>query len=379
MKKLYFISKSKTKAKEVAAILADTVEVEFRKEELPKIQSTKIKKLVKKKAKEAYKIVRRPVLVEHTSLCIEAFHDLKGLDTNYFSFVVGYENIVAYCEYKNDFRAYVESVFCLCDGKEYFIARAKDRGEIIRSSKSVEDINGGFGWDTIFVPNEDNQDRKTYEELKRMDPERQTMRRKALKKLKDGYAFQEKGTEWDTVYEEQEAHLDELAQQICDGKVMLFAGAGLSASLGFPTWDTLIGELGENVGYKKSLFKCHGNYMRQACYLRSCLLCNISAVFEGNAQENQEIRLFAVRESQKDNKEWVERGCCGNSVLLRNWQLGNGKRGSYRYLRYEKVIIKDDNVIYDKCVKMTKMSNVKSRRIFVTFRGGISQADGCCF
>ena len=59
MKKIYFISKSEKKALEVADFLKGTVEVEFRKEELPKIQSAKIKKLVKKKAKEAYKIVRR--------------------------------------------------------------------------------------------------------------------------------------------------------------------------------------------------------------------------------------------------------------------------------------------------------------------------------
>jgi non-canonical purine NTP pyrophosphatase (RdgB/HAM1 family) len=268
MKKIYFISKSEKKAQEVADFLKGTVEVEFRKEELPKIQSAKIKKLVKKKAKEAYKIVRRPVLVEHTSFCIDAFHELKGLDTNYFSSVMGYDNIIGYCEYKNNFRAYVESVFCLCNGKDYFIARAKDKGEIRHSSENVKNLNKGFGWDTIFVPNESNPNRKTYEELKREDKDRPTMRRKALKKLKDEYAFQEKGLEWDKVYEDQEADLDQLAQLIFEGKVMLFAGAGLSASLGFPTWDALIGELGENAGYKKGLFKCHGNYMMLAEYAR---------------------------------------------------------------------------------------------------------------
>lgn len=132
----------------------------------------------------------------------------------------------------------------------------------------MKNLNKGFGWDTIFVPNESNPNRKTYEELKREDKDRPTMRRKALKKLKDEYAFQEKGLEWDKVYEDQEADLDQLAQLIFEGKVMLFAGAGLSASLGFPTWDALIGELGENAGYKKGLFKCHGNYMMLAEYAR---------------------------------------------------------------------------------------------------------------
>lgn len=268
MKKIYFISKSEKKGKEVMDFLKDTVEVEFRKEELPKLQSTKIKKLVKWKAREAYKIVRRPVLVEHTSLCIDAFNDLKGLDTNYFSSAVGYENIVGYCDYKNNFRAYVESVFCLCDGKDYYIGRGRDSGEIIRSSGKVKDINGGFGWDTIFVPNDDNPKGKTYEELKRENPKRQTMRTKALESLKSQYAFQEEGTEWDELFEAQEKELDELAQLIQERKVMLFVGAGISASLGFPTWDALIGELGKNVGYKKKLFKCHGDYMMLAEYAR---------------------------------------------------------------------------------------------------------------
>lgn len=268
MKKIYFVSRSEKKSKEVADYLKGTVEVVFWKERLPKIQSPKIKKLVKRKAKEAYKIVRRPVLVEHTSFCIDAFNELKGLDTNYFSSVMGYDNIVGYCNYKNNFRAYVESVFCLCDGKDYYIVRAKDRGEVIRSLRGAEGIDKGFGWDTIFVPNDDNPDHKTYEELKQEKPERQTMRTKALKKLKDEYNFQENGIEWDNAFEEQKKELDELAQRIYDGKVMLFVGAGISASLGLPNWDALIGELGKNAGYRKGLFRCHGDYMMLAEYAR---------------------------------------------------------------------------------------------------------------
>lgn len=58
----------------------------------------------------------------------------------------------------------------------------------------------------------------------------------------------------------------ELKKAIKDKKVVLFVGAGISATLGLPTWDDLITEIGTDLGYDKDLFKQYGDSLILAEY-----------------------------------------------------------------------------------------------------------------
>lgn len=63
--------------------------------------------------------------------------------------------------------------------------------------------------------------------------------------------------------------LDELAQAIKNGQAILFAGAGTSAGLGAPTWQGLIEEIGQQLGYDSDVFKSLGaNYLTVAEYYK---------------------------------------------------------------------------------------------------------------
>ena len=42
-------------------------------------------------------------------------------------------------------------------------------------------------------------------------------------------------------------------RQLRDGKCVLFAGAGLSAAAGFPTWENLLGEISSELSVRQSL------------------------------------------------------------------------------------------------------------------------------
>ena len=58
----------------------------------------------------------------------------------------------------------------------------------------------------------------------------------------------------------------ELKEAIKKGEVILFAGAGVSASLGLPTWSELIGKLAEDLGYDSRIFSGYGDSLALAEY-----------------------------------------------------------------------------------------------------------------
>jgi hypothetical protein len=63
--------------------------------------------------------------------------------------------------------------------------------------------------------------------------------------------------------------LEDLARQIRDRKVVLFAGAGLSMSLGLPSWSQLIAHMANDLGYDPEVLVPPGaNYLMVAEYYK---------------------------------------------------------------------------------------------------------------
>src|SRR5690242_9010254 len=52
------------------------------------------------------------------------------------------------------------------------------------------------------------------------------------------------------------------------GKLVLFAGAGVSANLGVPTWAELIGQIATELGYDPVVFSSYGEPLALAEYYR---------------------------------------------------------------------------------------------------------------
>jgi len=62
---------------------------------------------------------------------------------------------------------------------------------------------------------------------------------------------------------------DDLVQAIKEGRAILFAGAGISAVLGVPTWQELIAHIGDELGYDPEIFSTpRANYLALAEYYK---------------------------------------------------------------------------------------------------------------
>ncbi len=62
--------------------------------------------------------------------------------------------------------------------------------------------------------------------------------------------------------------MQELAQNIKRKNVVLFVGAGVSMSLGLPSFGGLIAQLGKDLGYDPEIFRMYGNYSTLAEYYK---------------------------------------------------------------------------------------------------------------
>lgn len=287
MKKIYFVSKNAKKYAEIKEILSDRFVVEEYPERIPELQVDQLDELIRNKAMEAFKIVKRPVVVEHTILILDAFNGLPGMQTSYFYEHMGYQKIYKKC--KGNYKATVKSVFCLCDGKKFLIGEGKEKGKIVKPNTKVQESDA-FDWDCIFVPKKDNPQKKTYAQMTLEEKNKRSMRRKAwedLKKKNDTYlnviCANNIGND------DSDKEFGELARLIRQKKVMLFIGAGISASVNFPTWDGLIKDLGAMQGYEGDLFQCYGDNMMLAEYVKNKGFDQLSEMIQNKFQCTEEI------------------------------------------------------------------------------------------
>lgn len=255
---LYFVSNSKNKFEELKQMSEHTLyDIKWYPCSINELQTDKVEKLLRHKVLEAFKKIKRPVIVDHTILEIEAFNSLPGLQTNYFFGKFGNKEIVNFCNTKNEWRAKAITKLCCCTGKKLIFAEGIENGKI---ADHVEELDGAYAWDSIFKPFENNDKDEVYAKL---DKNRRSMRKKAweelIKQLEDEEILSPD-------MESYRNNIKELAKLISQKKVMLFIGAGISASIGLPSWNTLIGELGKADGYDADVFSEYGDNMLLAEY-----------------------------------------------------------------------------------------------------------------
>lgn len=171
---LTFITGNQAKAEELGRHLR--VPVAHEKLEILEIQSLDLREVVAHKATTAYERVRRPVLVEDTSLAFRALGKLPGPLVKWFLAELGNEGLCRLLDPFPDRSALAAVAFGLHDGQRAHLFEGDVLGRIADRPRG----EAGFGWDPIFIP---QGYEKTWGEMTAEEKDRTSMRKIALGKL----------------------------------------------------------------------------------------------------------------------------------------------------------------------------------------------------
>ena len=144
MKQIVFITGNADKAAWTQRYIKQPIT--HHKLDLTEIQSLDSYEVVEYKAKEAYKILHQPVLVEDTSLVFNALGKLPGTLIKWFIGELGNEGLCKLIT--GDDRSAVASVlFGYYDGKKLIFGEGRQTGTITLKPIGTD----GFGWNPIFI------------------------------------------------------------------------------------------------------------------------------------------------------------------------------------------------------------------------------------
>lgn len=150
MNKITFITGNQGKADALARYLG--LPLDHQKVDIDELQTLDLKSVVEHKVKSAYKVVQSPVLVEDSSLEFNALGRLPGTFIKYF---VDEVDLETQCRMLDSLgrSATARCAYAYYDGNRLEVFESHMEGSIAEHPTG----EGGFGWDSIFIPDGFNQ------------------------------------------------------------------------------------------------------------------------------------------------------------------------------------------------------------------------------
>lgn len=174
MSELIFVTGNKGKLEEVQRFLG--IPVRHEPLELEELQAIDPEAIVRRKAEAAYAVLKKPLLVEDTSVVFPALGRLPGPFIKFFEEELGQEGICRILDGKD--RACIATArFALHDGREVHLFEGSMPGTVADAPRGTR----SFGWASIVIP---EGKEKTYAEMSDDEQAEVAMRKKALAKLK---------------------------------------------------------------------------------------------------------------------------------------------------------------------------------------------------
>lgn len=147
MSKVTFITGNQNKADYLARLLG--MEIDHQKIDLDEIQSTNLESIVERKVKQAYEIVKAPVLVDDVALGFTVLNGLPGPFVRYFvELPDGLEKLCRMLDGFGDRTARATCTMGYYDGTQLKLFTSGLDGVVANEPRG----EGGFGWDKIFCP-----------------------------------------------------------------------------------------------------------------------------------------------------------------------------------------------------------------------------------
>lgn len=172
---LYFVTGNEGKISEAQAILE--IPIKIVKTNLDEIQALELETIVKKKAIEAFEIVKKPLIVDDVGLYIETWGGFPGPFIKFLLNSGGNNLLLKMLASETNRNATAKAAIAFHDSENVHIFIGEVKGQIAKESLG----DNGWGWDPIFIPSHTD---KTYAQLSTEEKNEVSHRRSALEKLK---------------------------------------------------------------------------------------------------------------------------------------------------------------------------------------------------
>ncbi|MBA2375727.1 MAG: non-canonical purine NTP pyrophosphatase [Rubrobacter sp.] len=179
-----FVTSNENKRREAERILG--VKLDAASPNLPEIQSLDFTEVVRAKALAAYEALAldlppTPIIVEDSGVVFEAWNGMPGALTKWFLKSAGNEGLLKMLSSFDDRAARAVCAVAVVDGTgdgiEVFVGEVA--GRVAEESRG----EGGFGWDSIFIPDGGSRTYGEMGEAKNADSHRARAFRRAGKCL----------------------------------------------------------------------------------------------------------------------------------------------------------------------------------------------------
>ncbi|MHC1629127.1 MAG: XTP/dITP diphosphatase [Candidatus Nezhaarchaeales archaeon] len=175
--RIAYVTSNPNKANESVSILKEMgIDVEPVLIRIPEIQSDDLVEIAKFRAREAYRRLKRPVIVEDAGLFIDALNGFPGPYSSYVFKTIGNDGVLKIMKNVRTRRATFKSVVAFHNGKRILTFTGEVRGRI-----SFKPKGSSWGFDPIFEPK--GLKGLTYGQLSPETKNKISHRRKALEKL----------------------------------------------------------------------------------------------------------------------------------------------------------------------------------------------------
>jgi len=173
---LIFLTSNEEKFREAKEILSD-FNIILRQIDLAEIQAIEGEEVVIQKAQAGFDRVGTSLIIEDTSLYINAWNQLPGALSKWFMKTVGNDGIVKMMSGFGDRSAVAETIIAYHQGEKIKTFKGVVSGTISDKPRG----KNGFGWDKIFIPEGQT---KTQAEMTSVEKNKISTRKIALEQLR---------------------------------------------------------------------------------------------------------------------------------------------------------------------------------------------------
>ena len=175
MRPITFVTSNPNKAREASAILG--LPLGHRALDLHELQSMELRLIVEHKAREAYRTLRRPIIVEDVGLYLDAWDGFPGPFIKWLQDTMTYARLARALP-KTNRRAKWIVAYGLYDGTRFRYVEGVARGKM---ASRPAGLGRGWGFDPWFIP---DGHETSYAALGPETKNRISARSRALKKLR---------------------------------------------------------------------------------------------------------------------------------------------------------------------------------------------------